>query len=313
MMNCDVLRILLAKGAGNGVLRKVAHQIATGASYSLSEICDDPKVMCSMGINPDVAQNIYESKEPARVLQEQLWKNGVDMCWIGEDNYPNGIKRLSVGNVPAVLFYKGNYDLLEKKAVGFTGSRNVSDLGIRITDNSARQFASEGITVVSGYAKGVDITAHRAALQAGGDTIFVIVEGILKNRIKGEVKELLNEKNHLFVSQFMPNFAWSAPNAMKRNNTIIGLSDAMILIESGMEGGTFNAGEQSLKNKKPLFVVEYGSYKPSAEGNKFFLQRGGTPIRGDKNGEPVLKRVYTTIASDSSGECYEQMKLNISC
>ena len=109
----------------------------------------------------------------------------------------------------------------------------------------------------------------------------------------------------------MPNLTWSASNAMKRNNTIIGLADAMILIESGMEGGTFNAGEQSLKNRKPLFVVEYGVSKPTAEGNTFFLQHGGVPIRGDKNGKPILKRVYSALEQNETEESYEQLSFNL--
>jgi len=137
-----------------------------------------------------------------------------------------------------------------------------------------------------------------------------MVEGILNNKHKGEVKELLNEKNHLFVSQFPPNTIWNASNAMKRNNTIIGLSDAMMLIESGMNGGTFNAGEQSLKNQKPLFVVEYAVPKPTAEGNKYFIERGGVPIRGDKNGKPILKRVYATLEKEKEDDC-QQLKLQI--
>ena len=97
---------------------------------------------------------------------------------------------------------------------------------------------------------------------------------------------------------------------MKKNNTIIGLSDAMMLIESGMDGGTFNAGQQSLKNDKPLFVVEYGVPKPTAEGNKYFIDRGGVPIRGDKNGKPILKKVYATLEKEKQDE-YEQLKLGI--
>ncbi|MCM1261657.1 MAG: DNA-protecting protein DprA [Butyrivibrio sp.] len=310
MINCDVLRVIIAKGSGDGTLRRISKYIVSGLPYSLSEICDSQQIMCSMGINQEVARNIYESKEKALILQEQLYKDEADMCWIGDDNYPTRLRKLDMGNVPAVLFYKGNYNLLKNKCVGFTGSRKVSESGIRITHSSARQLSSDGITVVSGYAKGVDITAHMAALQAGGDTIFVIVEGILKNRIKGEVKELLNDKNHLFVSQFLPNLTWSAANAMKRNNTIIGLADAMILIESGMEGGTFNAGEQSLKNKKPLFVVEYGVNKPTAEGNTFFLKHGGVPIRGDKNGKPILKRVYSALEQNETEESYKQLSFN---
>lgn len=312
MINSDVLRIIIAKGSGDGTLKRISKHIGNGLSYSLNEICNNQQIMCSMGIHRDVARNIYESKEKALVLEEQLYSKAVDMCWIGDDDYPTGLRKLDMANIPAVLFYKGNCNLMKNKCVGFAGSRKVSDSGIRITDSSARQLSSDGIAVVSGYAKGVDITAHRAALQSGGNTIFVIVEGILKNRIKSEVKEFLNDKNHLFVSQFLPNLTWSASNAMKRNNTIIGLADAMILIESGMDGGTFNAGEQSLKNKKPLFVVEYGVNKPTAEGNTFFLQHGGMPIRGDKNGKPILKRVYSALEQNETEKSYEQLSFNFS-
>lgn len=311
MINRDVLRIITAKGAGDGTLKKISSCIDKDTSYSLNDICKNVHLMCTLGINLDVARNIYENKENALFLEEQLYQNNVDMCWIGDKCFPEGLKKLNTGIIPAVLFYKGNYGLLQNKCVGFTGSRKVSDSGIRITDSSARQLSSAGIAVISGYAKGVDITAHKAALQSGGSTIFVIVEGILKNRVKGEVKELLNDKNHLFISQFLPNLEWSASNAMKRNNTIIGLSDVMILIESGMDGGTFNAGEQSLKNKKPLFVVEYGISKPTAEGNTFFLQHGGVPLRGDKNGKPMLKRVYSALEKIETEERYEQLRFHL--
>lgn len=311
MINRDVLRIITARGAGDSTLRKISNHMKSGMQCSLTDICNDVRLMQSFGINQRVAQNINENKESALMLEEQLYDSGVDMCWIGDESFPEGLRKLSIGNIPAVLFFKGNYELLNGKSVGFTGSRKVSDAGIRITDSSARQLSSYGIPVISGYAKGVDITAHKAALQSGGSTIFVIVEGILKNRIKGEIKELLNDKNHLFVSQFMPNLTWSASNAMKRNNTIIGLSDAIILIESGMDGGTFNAGEQSLRNKKPLFVVEYGGKKETALGNDFFLQHGGVPLKGDKDGNPVLRRVYSALEQeDRKTENYEQLSLN---
>lgn len=311
MINRDVLRIIIAKGAGDSTLKKISKCIANNMSNSLSDICNNINLMCSLGIKQEVARNIYEGKENALLLEEQFYQNNINMCWIGDDCFPDGLKKLNIGNIPAILFYKGNYKLLQNKCVGFTGSRKVSESGIRITASSARQLSSNGITVISGYAKGVDITAHKEALQSGGSTVFVIAEGILKNRVKGEVKELLNDKNHLFVSQFLPNLAWSASNAMKRNNTIIGLSDVMILIESGMNGGTFNAGEQSLKNKKSLFVVEYGVSKPTAEGNDFFLQHGGIPLRGDKNGKPVLKRVYSALEQSEIKESYEQLNFNL--
>lgn len=267
--------------------------------------------MSSLGIKEEVARNIYSEYDTALRLKEQLLDQGIDMCWVGDETFPIGLRQLNAGSVPAVLFYKGNFDLVKRKSVGFTGSRKVSDSGIRITADSAKQLSKDKITIVSGYAKGVDITAHRTALLEGGSTIFVIAEGILKKRIKGEVKDLLNDENHLFVSQFLPNVSWVASNAMKRNNTIIGLADAMILIESGMDGGTFDAGKQSLSNKKPLFVVDCATYKPSAEGNQYFLEKGVVPIRGDKGGVPILKRVYSALEMQQEMENCEQLTLNI--
>lgn len=311
MINSDILRIMISKGAGDGLLKKINENINNGLPYTISEICENQQIMCSLGIKEEVARNIYKSKESSLFLQDELYKKEINMSWIGDEDYPIGIKMLRMGHIPTVLFYKGNYELVRQKCVGFTGSRKVSDSGIKITENSAKQLSKNKITIVSGYAKGVDITAHRAALQEGGNTIFVIVEGILKYRIKSEVKELLNDKNHLFISQFPPNLTWTPSNAMKRNNTIIGLSDAMILIESGMDGGTFDAGEQSLRNKKPLFVVEYSAIKPSAEGNPYFIKRGGMPLRGDKAGEPILKRVYLALEQEHPIDECEQLKLSL--
>lgn len=311
MINNSVLRIITAKGAGDSLLRKINESIQNGLQYSLQDVCDSKPLMKYLGIADGVAQYIYNGKDTALRLEEDLYNNEVGMCWIGDEDYPEGIKKLKKGTIPAVLFFKGNYELIKQQCIGFTGSRQVSDAGIGITEASAKQLSKKKITIVSGYAKGVDITAHKTALMEGGNTIFVIVEGILKNRVKREVKELLTDKNHLFISQFLPHCSWCATNAMKRNNTIIGLSDVMILIESAMKGGTFDAGQQSLKNKKPLFVVEYATEKPSAEGNSYFIRNGGIPLRKDKTGNPVLKRVYSYLEKECTNSPYEQLKLNI--
>lgn len=315
MTNRDVLRVINAQGAGDGVLKKFYYYEKNNSGCTLHDICEDQRLMCSLGVRPEVAQNIYAAKDSALRLQDELVQNDINMCWLGDTEFPKGILDLRAGTIPTVLFYKGNFELINKKCVGFTGSRKVSDTGIRITADSAKQLSDEGITVVSGNAKGVDITAHRTALEEGGSTIFVLAEGMLKHRVKGEVKELLDDKNHLFVSQFQPKLTWSPSNAMRRNNTIIGLSDVMVMIESGLEGGTFQAGEQSLKNGKKLFVVEYMTPKPTAEGNSYFLERGGIPLRGDRQGKPILLELYKNLHTKERHQeriqRYTQLMLNL--
>jgi predicted Rossmann fold nucleotide-binding protein DprA/Smf involved in DNA uptake len=107
---------------------------------------------------------------------------------------------------------------------------------------------------------------------------------------------LLDADNYLVVSQFPPWLPWIGRNAMRRNGTIIGLSDAMILVESGRDGGTFAAGIESLNRHQPLFVVDFEHPGPSAEANPFFIERGGIPIRANRNSRlPNLDRVLEVV------------------
>ena len=104
----------------------------------------------------------------------------------------------------------------------------------------------------------------------------------------------MNTENHVFISQFMPESTWNVGNAMKRNSVIIGLSNAMILIESGNSGGTFAAGKEALSLEHPLFVIDFAQPEVSAEANPYFISQGGIPIRG-KNGMPNLDKVFSVI------------------
>ena len=102
----------------------------------------------------------------------------------------------------------------------------------------------------------------------------------------------------LVVSQFAPRLPWSVGNAMARNGTIIGLAQAMVIVEAGLSGGTFAAGEQALRMRKPLFVVAFAQPAASAAGNAHFIQRGATPIRRSKaegraNVEPILSAIHS--------------------
>jgi DNA processing protein len=169
-----------------------------------------------------------------------------------------------------------------------------SQRGIEIAINCAKQLAERGVVVVSGYASGIDMAAHRSALQYESETIFVLAEGLLKAGLKGDISELLTSSNHIFVSQFMPELTWDAKNAMKRNKVIIGLSDSMILVESGKSGGTFAAGQETLSVEHPLFVIDFAQPEVSAEANHYFISKGGIPIRG-KNGIPNIDKILDAI------------------
>ena len=187
--------------------------------------------------------------------------------------YPTSV-RTDFGKRAPVLTVKGNMDLLDKPGLGFCGSRKASDKGLETAADCADQAARKGFVVISGNAAGVDFVAHRTALAAGGATILVLPEGMDHFRIRKDLRDPWDWERVLVVSQFEPNAIWRSDRAMTRNELIIALSKALIVIEAGDKGGTLAAGISALKRGKPLFVANYDEIEDRAPGNAQLLRLG---------------------------------------
>jgi DNA processing protein len=96
---------------------------------------------------------------------------------------------------------------------------------------------------------------------------------------------------------------------MTRNRTICGLSNALVVIESGLEGGTFEAGKTALDLGEPLFCVEYAEPSPSAAGNPYFLAHGALSVKRSRSGQPNLARVLTVARNGKPESHSEQDEL----
>ena len=196
-----------------------------------------------------------------------------------DQSYPAMLKSLLKLNTPPVLSMVGNVSLLANRKVGFSGSRKVSEKGIAVTRDCVEQLSwKKDVSIVSGYAQGVDKEAHYTALQAGGSTIIVLPNGISSFYVRQELKDVWDWNRVLVISEYLPKDKWSVSRAMNRNNTIIGLSDAMVVVEAGLTGGSMDAGLRTLEDRKPLYVPIYSVYPESALGNKVLMERGAKGI-----------------------------------
>lgn len=296
MSHVALLQVILAQGAGDAVVKRIA-KLSQATGTTADDIVGLPSRQLSdaLKISEDVSLAISNSREGALALQDKLWEQGIELLWINDARYPIRVRATLGEDAPPLLFARGNLELLRLPAVGFCGSRHASDRGLRVTETCARALAREHVCVVSGYAHGVDTSAHRASLDEGGSTILVLVDGILRFEFKREIVDLVTMQNHLVISQFPPCLTWQSHNAMKRNLTIIGLCDALILVESRMKGGTFAAGTAALEHRHPLFVIDFADPGPTAEANPYFIKRGGAPIRGNRQQVPNLNQVLTSI------------------
>ena len=202
--------------------------------------------------------------------------NDIKVINAGDDFYPKKVSELLRSKAPKCLHYIGNLSLLEMKGVGLCGSRKASPKGLETAADCASQIAAEKVVVISGYAAGVDMMAHATALQNGGYTIFVLPEGINNFKIKPELRSIWDWSRVLVLSQYDPQATWQAFRAMERNLLIIALSDAMVVIEAGITGGTISAGKSTLKLGRPLYVASYDNEYMSlnATGNIQLLKDG---------------------------------------
>lgn len=220
----------------------------------------------------------YEMVEGLKIKSLEVFFNTVL-----DQNYPSMLKSLLKLNTPPVLSMIGNSKLLTNRKVGFSGSRKVSEKGIAVTRDCVEQLSREkDVSIVSGYAQGVDKEAHYTALQAGGSTIIVLPNGISSFYVRQELKDVWDWNRVLVISEYLPKDKWSVSRAMNRNNTIIGLSDAMVVVEAGLSGGSLDAGLRSLEDKKPLFVPVYSDYPESALGNRILLEGGAAGIKRNR-------------------------------
>jgi len=235
---------------------------------------------------PKVAEALASSTdEQAEQTLAKLREKRFRLVTFLDEDYPPSLKRVDDA-APPLLYIHGDTALLRQPGIGFGGSRNVSRDGQRATDELARSAVKDHqATVVSGHAKGVDTIAHQSALAAGGVTILVLPEGALKFRLNNELRSYWAEAANriVVVTQFAPNEPWATRNAMARNATVLGLSRAFCVIEAGDEqGGTWAAGITALRMGVPLYVLDYETLPESALGNKKLIERGGQPLKFQK-------------------------------
>lgn len=229
-------------------------------------------------LSADQKEEYYSQYETVEGLK--IKSHDVRFNTVLDQSYPVNLKSLLKLNTPPVLSMIGNINLLSNRTVGFSGSRKVSEKGIAITKDCVEQLSQEkNMSIVSGYAQGVDKEAHYTALASGGSTIIVLPNGISSFYVRQELKNVWDWDRVLVISEYLPKDKWSVSRAMNRNNTIIGLSDIMVVVEAGLTGGSLDAGLRTLEDNKPLFVPIYTDYPESALGNKVLLERGAKCIR----------------------------------
>ncbi len=170
-------------------------------------------------------------------------------------NYPQRL--LHCYDAPALLYYKGTANLNASKIVAIVGTRNNTDYGKQVTENIVEELSSLEVVVVSGLAFGIDGIAHKCALKNDLPTVGVVGHGldqIYPYEHNGLAKDMLKHGGGL-LTEFRSKTKPDKHNFPGRNRIVAGISDATILVETGIKGGSMITAEIANSYNRDVFAV----------------------------------------------------------
>lgn len=181
-------------------------------------------------------------------------EGGLTMLTIVDDRYPGSVR--DIHQAPPFLFAEGQL-LSVDIGVSVVGSREVSAQGIKMAAAVAGALADMGVTVISGLAKGVDTTAHRAAIDAGGRPVGLIATGI-DRAYPAENRDLHRQvaEHGLLLSQFWPDAPPQKHNFLMRNATMSGYGVATVVIEAGEHSGARAQARMAFEHGRPVILTD---------------------------------------------------------
>jgi len=208
---------------------------------------------------------------------EKIQSQGIKILTWQDKEYPARLKEIN--QPPPVLYIRGEYLPDDLFAVAIVGTRRVTPYGRQVTEELASFLASNGITVVSGLARGVDAIAHQSALKVGGRTIGVLGSGVdviyppEHAKLAGEMME-----RGAVVSDYAPGTPPDASNFPPRNRIISGLSLAVVAVEAGETSGALITAEFAAEQGREIFAVPGSIFAPQSKGTNKLIQNGAQPL-----------------------------------
>ena len=238
-----------------------------------------PADLAQASLGLKVIERIIQARESVDL--EKLWAKieaqGIKILTWEDEAYPQRLKEIE--QPPPVLYLRGEYLPDDLFAVAIVGTRRVTAYGRQITEELSSFLAANGITVISGLARGVDSIAHQTALRAGGRTIGVLGSGV--DKIYPPEHRALAEQMvdcGAIISDYAPGTPPDASNFPPRNRIISGLSLAVVVVEAGETSGALITAEFAAEQGREIFAVPGSILAPQSKGTNKLIQNGALPL-----------------------------------
>ena len=212
--------------------------------------------------------------EQAMQMQYFIDNAHIKVMRFDDPDYPVGLSQIP--DCPFLLYYKGNLQYNYYTSIGFVGTRHPTERGSRLAKEYGDYFASQGVTIVSGLAAGIDSIGHQCAVDAGVPTIAVMGCGI--DRIypadnKDLAKKILDGGGAI-ISEYAPGAGTQKWRFPRRNRIIVGLSRSVFLVQAAQRSGSLITAYLTTDYNRDLFIAPPPADDADFDGNRRLIEIG---------------------------------------
>jgi DNA processing protein len=236
----------------------------------------------------------------------RLEKLGIEVLIQGDGRYPTRLA--ATEGRPPLLYMRGNLLPEDELTVGVVGTRKATPYGKNVTQQLVGEMAAQGITIVSGMARGIDTFAHQAALQAGGRTIAVLgcgVDVVYPAENANLLQRILKEERGAILSEYPPGTQPEAHNFPPRNRIISGISMGVLVVETGAKGGALITVNYANEQGREVMAVPGSIFSPTSAGTHALIQQGATLVTSVSDIMQALGLAQQSMALADMSEAQE--------
>ncbi len=237
--------------------------------------------------SPRLVEALKDWNEPMKRAEFELQymqEHGIRGLTLNDDDYPQRLRECP--DAPIVLYYKGNADLNQAKIVCIVGTRQMTTYGQDLIRRFVRDLRQQcpQVLIVSGLAYGVDIHAHREALENGFPTVGVLAHGldqIYPYHHRGTAAQMVNHGG--LLTEFMTQTNADKANFVRRNRIVAGMSDACLVVESAAKGGGLITAEIAQSYDRAVFAFPGAVGMTYSEGCNNLIRDNGAALISNAN------------------------------
>jgi DNA processing protein len=231
------------------------------------------------GLTANISQQLVSGKSRVSVDQELelIEAHNCHVLAINDSAYPMLLKEIA--DPPPLLYVRGELGQPDAPSITIVGTRSPTNYGKTISRQLSQQLAESGITVISGFARGIDTCAHQGALQANGRTIAVLGNG-LSQIYPAENRELADEimKSGALISEFPMTVPPFPKNFPRRNRVVSGMSSGTVVVEASIRSGSLITARHAAEQGREVFAVPGQIFSNQSKGSHQLINQGAKLI-----------------------------------